>query len=216
MAKRSCQSRFAPQCFLLRDSRKLPFRVAQELEPLTVTATRLPTPEDRSPSAISVISDSDIDLHQYRFVSDALQSVPGVNVVQTGTPGQVTSVFIRGNRSDQTQVLLDGIQFNQGLSGAFNFADFTNDNISRIEVIRGPQSALYGSQASGGVINLITAVAKADQLDLFISKVGHTIRFEKRVARAANLARSIFPSGLADTTRKTHDRTTAIVAGVTG
>ncbi len=129
---------------------------AQELEPLTVTATRLPTPEDRSPSAISVITDSDIDQHQYRFVSDALQSVPGVNVVQTGVPGQLTSVFIRGTRSDQAQVLLDGIPFNQGLSGAFNFADFTNDNIARIEVIRGPQSALYGSQASGGVINLIT------------------------------------------------------------
>jgi vitamin B12 transporter len=128
----------------------------QELEPLTVTATRLDTPEDRSPSAISVISDSEIELHQYRFTSDALRSVPGVNVVQTGTAGQVTSVFIRGNRSDQTQVLLDGIQFNQGLSGAFNFADFTNDNVSRIEVLRGPQSALYGSQASGGVINLIT------------------------------------------------------------
>jgi vitamin B12 transporter len=127
-----------------------------ELQPVTVTATRLDTPEDRSPSAISVISDSAIELHQYRFVSDALQSVPGVNVVQTGTPGQVTSVFIRGTRSDQTQILLDGIPFNQGLSGAFNFADFTNDNISRIEVIRGPQSALYGSQASGGVINLIT------------------------------------------------------------
>ena len=128
----------------------------EELEPLTVTATRLPTPEDRSPSAISVITESDIDQHQYRFLSDALESVPGVNVVQTGTPGQVTSVFIRGTRSDQTQVLLDGIPFNQGLSGAFNFADFTNDNISRIEVIRGPQSALYGYQASGGVINLIT------------------------------------------------------------
>ncbi len=129
---------------------------AQEMQPITVTATRLETPEDRSPSAISVISDSDIELHQYRFASDALQSVPGVNVVQTGVPGQLTSVFIRGTRSDQTQVLLDGIPFNQGLSGAFNFADFTNDNISRIEVIRGPQSALYGSQASGGVINLIT------------------------------------------------------------
>jgi vitamin B12 transporter len=128
----------------------------QILQPLTVTATRLDTPEDRSPSATSVITDTDIELHQYRFVSDALQSVPGVNVVQTGVPGQLTSVFIRGTRSDQTQVLLDGIPFNQGLSGAFNFADFTNDNISRIEVIRGPQSALYGSQASGGVINLIT------------------------------------------------------------
>jgi vitamin B12 transporter len=89
---------------------------AQELKPLTVTATRLPTPEDRSPSAISVITDSDIEQHQYRLVSDALQSVPGVNVVQTGVPGQLTSVFIRGTRSDQAQVLLDGIPFNQGLA----------------------------------------------------------------------------------------------------
>src|SRR3981081_1449490 len=87
----------------------------QELQPLTVTATRLATPEDRSPSAISVISDSDIDQHQYRFVADALQSVPGVNVVQTGVPGQLTSVFIRGASSDQTQVLLNGIPFTKSI-----------------------------------------------------------------------------------------------------
>src|SRR3981189_3772945 len=69
----------------------------QELQPLTVTATRLATPEDRSPSAISVISDSDIDQHQYRFASDALPSPPVCRDSETGVLGQLTSVFIRGS-----------------------------------------------------------------------------------------------------------------------
>ncbi len=127
-----------------------------DLNQVVVSATRLLIPVERSPAATTIISGDDIDQRQYRFASDALQSVPGLNVVQTGTPGQVTSVFIRGMRSDQTQVLLDGIPINQGLESAFNFADQTNDDIDRIEVIRGPQTALYGSQASGGVINFVT------------------------------------------------------------
>src|SRR5215831_3995914 len=127
-----------------------------ELEGITVTATRLDTPLDQSPSATTVITSEQIDEEQYRFATDALRTVPGLNMVQTGTPGQLTSAFIRGSRSDQTQVLLDGIPINQELSGAFNFADFTTDNLKRIEVIRGPQSALYGPRASGGVINFVT------------------------------------------------------------
>jgi vitamin B12 transporter len=129
---------------------------ANELEGITVTATRLDTSLDRSPSATTVITSEQIDEEQYRFATDALRTVPGLNMVQTGTPGQLTSAFIRGSRSDQTQVLLDGIPINQELSGAFNFADFTTDNLQRIEVIRGPQSALYGPRASGGVINFVT------------------------------------------------------------
>jgi vitamin B12 transporter len=129
---------------------------ANELAGITVTATRLDTSLDRSPSATTIITSEQIDEQQYRFATDALRTVPGLNIVQTGTPGQVTSAFIRGSRSDQTQVLLNGIPINQELSGAFNFADFTTDNIQRIEVIRGPQSALYGPRASGGVINFVT------------------------------------------------------------
>jgi vitamin B12 transporter len=129
---------------------------ANELEGITVTATRIDTSLDRSPSATTVITSGQIDEEQYRFATDALRTVPGLNMVQTGTPGQLTSAFIRGSRSDQTQVLLDGIPINQELSGAFNFADFTTDNLQRIEVIRGPQSALYGPRASGGVINFVT------------------------------------------------------------
>ena len=133
----------------------------QDLQTIVVTATRLDTPLDQSPSATTLITEQDIETSQYRFATDALRSVPGLDVVQTGTAGQLTSVFTRGNNSDQTQVLIDGIPFNQGLAGAFNFADFTTDNISRIEIVRGPESALYGGQASGGVIDFITRRGEA-------------------------------------------------------
>ena len=77
-------------------------------------------------------------------------------IVETGTPGQLTSLFTRGLGSDQTQVLLDGIPINQGLAGLFNFADLTTDNIDRIEIVRGPQSTLYGPRALAGVIQIFT------------------------------------------------------------
>src|SRR3982751_6030997 len=89
-------------------------------------------------------------------VSDALREIPGLSVVQTGTAGQLTSVFTRGLRSEHTQVLLDGVPINQGLQGAFNFADLTVDDIDRIEVARGPQSTIYGPRALAGVIQLFT------------------------------------------------------------
>ena len=89
-------------------------------------------------------------------MSDALREVPGLSVVQTGYAGQLTSVFTRGLRSEHTQVLLDGIPINQGLQGAFNFADFTTEDIDRIEVVRGPQSTIYGPRALAGVIQIFT------------------------------------------------------------
>ena len=89
-------------------------------------------------------------------MSDALREVPGLSVVQTGTAGQLTSVFMRGLPSEDMQVLLDGIPINQGLSGAMNFADITTDDIDRIEVVRGPQSTIYGPHALAGVIQIFT------------------------------------------------------------
>ena len=103
-----------------------------------------------------MIDSQSIDQKQIERVGDALREVPGLAVVQTGTPGQLTSVFTRGLPSETTQVLLDGIPINQGLSGAFNFADLTTDNIDRIEVARGPQSTLYGPRALAGVIQIFT------------------------------------------------------------
>jgi vitamin B12 transporter len=127
-----------------------------ETEEVVVSATRFDIPLDQSPASVSVISSEELEEKQIERVSDALREVPGLSVVQTGTAGQLTSVFIRGLRSEHTQVLLNGIPINQGLQGAFNFADLTTDDIARIEVVRGPQSTLYGPRALAGVIQIFT------------------------------------------------------------
>jgi vitamin B12 transporter len=127
-----------------------------ESEPVVVSATRTDIPLDQSPSSVSEISSADLDRKQIERVGDALREVPGLSVVQTGTPGQLTSVFTRGLNSAHTQVLIDGIPINQGLAGQFDFANLTTDNIGRIEVVRGPQSTVYGPRAMAGVIQLFT------------------------------------------------------------
>ncbi|MEO5717032.1 MAG: TonB-dependent receptor [Chthoniobacterales bacterium] len=123
---------------------------------LVVSATRLPTPVDEVPASVSVLTASDFENKQTQRVADALRQIPGLSVVQSGTAGQLTSVFTRGLRSEHTQVLLDGVPINQGLAGLFNFADLTIDNIDRIEVVRGPQSTIYGPRALAGVIQIFT------------------------------------------------------------
>jgi len=127
-----------------------------EAESVIVSATRFDIPLDQSPASVSVITSEDIEQKQTQRVSNALREVPGLSVVQTGTAGQLTSVFTRGLRSEHTQVLLDGVPINQGLQGAFNFADLVTDDIDRIEVVRGPQSTLYGPRALAGVIQIFT------------------------------------------------------------
>jgi vitamin B12 transporter len=166
------------------------------LGPITVTATRLENDLSRSPSATTVITSEEIDEHQYRFATDALRTVPGLNMVATGTPGQLTSAFIRGSRSDQTQVLLDGIPINQGLSGAFNFADQTNDDIDRIEIVRGPQSALYGPRASGGVINFFTRRGEGTPNGTALFEAGSYDSFRETASAAGKVGPVDFSLGV--------------------
>src|SRR6266480_4783617 len=147
---------FAPVVCFSQQPTPTPSPVEAEAEQVVVTATRFDIPLDLSPASVSVINSEDFEQKQIERVSDALREVPGLSVVQTGTAGQLTSVFTRGLRSEHTQVLLDGIPINQGLQGAFNFADFTIDDIGRIEVVRGPQSTLYGPRALAGVIQIFT------------------------------------------------------------
>jgi vitamin B12 transporter len=125
-------------------------------EPVVVSATRFGIPLDQAPATISVVDSEDIEAKQIERVSDALRELPGVNVVQTGTPGQLTSVFMRGLPSQDMQVLLDGVPINQGLAGQFDFANLTTDDIDRIEVARGPQSTIYGPRALAGVVQIFT------------------------------------------------------------
>ncbi len=127
-------------------------------ESVIVSATRVPTPAREVASSITVITAEDIEARQERTISDVLKDVPGLNVVQTGGPGGVTSVFIRGTNSNHTKVLIDGIDVSDpsNSTGAFDFGQLLTPDIERIEVLRGPQSGLYGSDAIGGVINIIT------------------------------------------------------------
>jgi vitamin B12 transporter len=127
-----------------------------ETERIVVSATRFEIPLDQSPATVSEITAEDIEIKQIDRVAEALREVPGLSIVETGTPGQLTSVFTRGLNSGHTQILLNGVPINQGLSGAFNFADLTTDNIGRIEIARGPQSTIYGPRALAGVIQLFT------------------------------------------------------------
>jgi vitamin B12 transporter len=131
---------------------------AQEMDDLVVTATRLATPRGEVASSVTVISAEDIQRRQYRSVPQALRSVPGLHVVQTGGPGQQTSVFMRGANSNHTLVLIDGVEATDPSSpaGAVDFSNLWLDNIERIEIVRGPQSTLYGSDAIGGVIHITT------------------------------------------------------------
>jgi len=127
-------------------------------ESVIVSATRVPTPAVEVASSITVITAADIEARQLRTISDVLKDVPGLNVVQTGGPGGVTSVFIRGTNSNHTKVLIDGIDVSDpsNSTGAFDFGQLLTPDIERVEVLRGPQSGLYGSDAIGGVINIVT------------------------------------------------------------
>jgi len=130
-----------------------------------VTATRIPTPQERLPAATTVIDRQVIEERGYVTLADALVSVPGFNIVPSGGMGQVTSGFMRGTNSNHVLVLRDGVPMNDAShpSGAFNFGNTLLGDIERIEVVRGPVSAIYGTSAIGGVINLITRRAPADR-----------------------------------------------------
>jgi vitamin B12 transporter len=127
-------------------------------ESVVVGATRLATPEREVGSSVTVITAADIEARQERSLPDALQTVPGLFVEQSGGLGGQTSIFMRGANSNQTKVLLDGIDISDPSTptGAPDISKFLTGDIARVEVLRGPQGALYGSDAIGGVINIVT------------------------------------------------------------
>jgi vitamin B12 transporter len=129
-----------------------------DVEEIIVSANRREQPISEVGKSISVLTEEALKLQQFNFVVDALQTVPGVSINQNGTFGGLASVSIRGNSSDQTVILIDGVQVNDpsGPGGGFNFSTLDPNGIERIEVVRGPQAVLYGSDAIGGVVNIIT------------------------------------------------------------
>ncbi len=139
--------------------------VSQQLPPFSedvvVTATSVPEEEKEVGSAVTVITREQIEKSEKVLVTELLRSVPGLDVVQSGTPGSVTSVFTRGANSNQTLVLVDGVRMNSPYFGGYDWSALTTENIERIEIARGPFSALYGSDAIGGVVQIFTRAGAA-------------------------------------------------------
>lgn len=123
---------------------------------IVVTAERNPQPLAASPSAVAVITREQIEAKKPFDLLDVLRLAPGLSVAQSGTRGKTTSVFTRGTNSNQTLVLVDGVRANSPQDGRFDFGQIPIENVERVEIVRGPASALYGSDAIGGVINIIT------------------------------------------------------------
>ncbi|QRE77852.1 TonB-dependent receptor [Methylobacterium aquaticum] len=128
------------------------------LAEISVSATGVPTPVTQTGSSVTVLTSDLLQAQQVRTAPDALRQVPGLNVVQTGGAGGQTSVFIRGTNSNHVKVLIDGIDVNDPSTPnrSFDFSQLQTEHLSRLEVLRGPQSGLYGADAIGGVISFVT------------------------------------------------------------
>ena len=131
------------------------------LKPIVVTATRVPIAADLVASAVTVLRGADLVAQGIRTVTDALESVPGAHIVETGSFGGQTSLFMRGGESDYTKVLLDGVPLNEA-GGFIDLAHLTTDNVDRIEVVRGPVSVLYGTDAVTGVVQVFTRTGRGN------------------------------------------------------
>lgn len=131
------------------------------LEDVVVVANRTEEPASRVGSSVTVITAAEIKASQAVVISDLLAQTPGISVVRNGGIGQPTSVFIRGADSAQTLVLIDGVAINDPVapSAGYDFGNLLTGDVARIEILRGAQSTLYGSQAIGGVVSITTAEA---------------------------------------------------------
>ena len=141
---------------------------------IVVTATRTEQPKLELASSTTLMSFEDLKKAGKETAADALAAVPGLDVVQNGGPGKTADIFIRGANSEHTLVMMDGVEVNDPMSPGrtFDFGHLNLDNIDRIEIVRGPQSTLYGSDAMGGVINIITKKGKGKSRGFISAETG--------------------------------------------
>ena len=123
---------------------------------VVVTASRIAETADETLAPVSVVTRAEIERRQIRSVPDALRQVPGLTLSNNGGVGKATSVFLRGTESDHVLVLINGVKVGSATLGTFNFESLSIDDVERIEVVRGPRSHLYGSEALGGIIQIFT------------------------------------------------------------
>jgi len=130
-------------------------RISPLTESVVVTAAHVDLPLSRASDTITVVSRDDLERRQIDTLAGALRLIPGLSVIQTGGPNGIVSLFPRGGESDYTLVLVDGVKVN-AVGGGFDFSELPVHDIERIEFVRGPESAVFGSDAVGGVVHVVT------------------------------------------------------------
>ena len=131
-----------------------------ELDQIIVTASRTAQTQDQALAPVTVIDRAEIERRQAQTLPDLLRGEPGVSLVNSGGPGKNTSLFLRGTESDHVLVLIDGVKAGSATSGGAALQDIPVEQIERIEIVRGPFSSLYGSEAIGGVVQIFTRRAQ--------------------------------------------------------
>ena len=154
---------------------------AFELEGFVVSAAPVPLPESAVATHVTIVDGDELRRRGVIRVVDALREVPGLSVARNGSFGALSSVFFRGGESDHALVLVDGVQVNQP-GGLYDFSGLTTENIERIEIVRGPSSALYGSDAVAGVIHVITRKGSGAATATLTSQAGSFGRRDATVA----------------------------------
>jgi vitamin B12 transporter len=154
---------------------------------LFVTATRTESTIGELAGSGSVITDADLKQANQSSISEPLRLIPGLAVVQTGGRGGLTSIFSRGGESDYNKVLIDGVPVNEA-GGLFDFGALTAENIDRIEVMRGPRSALFGSDAMASVIQLFTRRGSTSIPEFEFSGEGGSFDYHRETALLSGLA----------------------------
>jgi vitamin B12 transporter len=129
---------------------------ARSIDPIVVTATKIETPQGQLGAAVTVITEDELRDQNYSRIEEALRPVPGVEIQRSGSLGKTTSLAIRGAGAAQVVVLVDGMRVASPTLGTADLSELSLDAIDRIEIVRGPQSTLYGADAIGGVVNVLT------------------------------------------------------------
>ena len=125
----------------------LAFSQTKVTEEIIVTASQLPETVESTPAAVTVVTREDIDRHAARDLADVLREVPGLAISRSGSLGKATSLFTRGAASTQTLVMWNGIPINNPYFAGYDWGRFSTAGVEQVEVVRGPFSALYGSEA---------------------------------------------------------------------
>lgn len=131
--------------------------------PITVTATRFAQPTATVLAPVTVVTRKEIEQLHARSMTEVMNTLPGIQVTSYGGRGQQSSGFVRGASSDETLVLMNGVRVNSATSGGFDFSSVPLNQVERIEFIRGARATVYGADAIGGVINIITRGTQGEQ-----------------------------------------------------